>query len=501
MAEDLFARDYRRLSDVKGGTSIEDQGTDIAASAAENGWRLHGTPYIDDGFSASRYARKKRDDFEQLVADLQSGPSGRESQFGADVLMLWESSRGSRKVGEWVSFIELCEEKRVRIWVTTHERLYDPSNGRDRKSLIEDAVDSEYESYKTHRRVLRTAAAQAQKGRPYGEAPYGLMPVYDPKTGKLANWVEDPVRSIVPRELFRLLELHVPMADITRRFARRGYTNRSGLPFTHAHLTDMARRHSYTGIRAYKGTLYKAVWDGIVPRKRFWNVQRLLDAPGRATYRGGGTRHELTAGLRCSRCDSLVRVQDDNPNRRKPTYRCPAGCMNIQKEPIDDLIIGKQGDLGLLLEYLARKDIYELLAAPPSDDTTLQDLQARLAEARTERDEMREAKGANLAQVLVLANSLAAKEQEVADMEAREQELTLPSVVLSIIKPGVDVWQSWCEAPIAGRRQLVRLILSPKYLGYPYIIPSPRTGPNQPVLERVVWRKVKGAFPALSDGG
>lgn len=498
MARDLIARDYRRLSDAKGGTSLEDQGADNAASADENGWTLHGTPYIDDGLSASRYAKKRRDDFEQLVADLQSGPTGREGRFGADVLMLWESSRGSRKVGEWVSFIELCEEKQVRIWVTTHERLYDPANGRDRKTLIEDAADSEYESYKTHRRVLRAAAAQAQKGRPYGEAPYGLVPVYDQKTGKLINWVEDPVRSIVPRELFRLLERHVAMADITRRFARRGYTNRSGRPFSHEHLADMARRHSYTGIRAYKGTLYEAVWDGIVPRKRFWNVQRLLDTPGRATYRGGGTRYELTAGLRCSRCDGPFRVQDNNPNRRKPTYRCETGCMNIQKAPIDELIIGKQGDLGLLLEYLARDDIYEILAAPSSDDDALVDLQARLAAARAERDEMRNARGKNLAEVMVLANSLGDKEQEVVEMEARERELTLPSVVLSIIKPGVDIWQSWGEAPIAGRRQLVRLILSPRYLGYPYVLPSPRTGPNQPVLERIVWRKVKGAFCAPS---
>ncbi|MDX3748692.1 recombinase family protein [Streptomyces sp. AK08-02] len=499
MAEDLIARDYRRLSDRKGGTSVKDQGVDNAASAAENGWVLHSKPYVDDGLSASRYAKKKRDDFEQLLADLQSGPSGRESQFGADVLMLWESSRGSRKVGEWVSFIELCEEKRVRIWVTTHERLYDPSNGRDRKSLIEDAVDSEYESYKTHRRVSRSAAAQARLGRPYGEAPYGLMPVYDPKTGKLANWVEDPARSIVARELFRLLERHVSMGEITRRFERRGYTNRSGRPFTHEHLADMARRHSYAGIRAYKGTLYEAVWDGIVPQKRFWNVQRFLDTPGRATYRGGGARHELTAGLLCAKCDGPFRVQDDNSNRRKPTYRCQAGCMNIQKAPVDDLLIGREGDLGLLLEYLAREDIYELLAAPPSSDASLVDLQTRLAAARAERDEMRDAKGANLAQVLVLANSLAAKELEVAGMEAQERELTLPSVVLSIIKPGVDVWQSWCEAPIAGRRQLVRLILSPRYLGYPYVLPSPRTGPNQPVLERIVWRNVRGAIPALAD--
>lgn len=499
---ELIAREYRRLSDAKGGTSLNDQGTDNAAAAADNDWRLHASPYIDDGLSASRYATKRRDDFEQLVADLRSGPTGRQGAFGADVLMLWESSRGSRKVGEWVSFIELCEEKQVRIWVTTHERLYDPRNGRDRKSLIEDAADSEYESYKIHRRVTRTAAAQARAGRPYGQAPYGLMPVYDPANGKLQTWVEDPRRAMVVRELFRLLELHVPTAEITRRFERRGYTTREGKPFTGPHLIDMAGRASYTGLRTYKGTLYEGIWDGIVPRERFWNVQRLLGAPGRATYRGGGTRYELTAGLRCSRCDSLLRVEfggeGGKRQRRKPAYKCNRGHVVVERQPIDDLIIGKPDDLGVLLEFLSRDDIYERLAVDSDDDTTLQDLRAQLTTARAERDEMRDAKGATLAEVLVLANSLAAKEKEVEDLEERERQLTLPTVVLSLIKPGANVWQTWCETSIAGRRQLVRLFLSPKYLGIPYILPSPRTGPNQPVAERLVWRHVSGAIPELA---
>jgi DNA invertase Pin-like site-specific DNA recombinase len=502
---ELIAREYRRLSDAKGGTSINDQGSDNAAAADDNDWKLHGTPYIDDGLSASRYAKKRRDDFEQLVADLHTGPTGRESAFGADILMLWESSRGSRKVGEWVSFIELCEEKQVRIWVTTHERLYDPRNGRDRKSLIEDAADSEYESYKTHKRVTRTAGNQARMGRPYGQAPYGLMPVYDPQTGKLETWAEDPVRSIVVRELFRLLELHVPTAVITRRFERRGYTNREGKPFCGAHLIDMAHRASYTGLRTYKGELFEGVWDGIVPRTRWWNVQRILGAPGRVTYRGGGTRYELTAGLRCSRCNSLLKVEFDGDGgkryRRKPAYKCGSGHVTIEKQPVDDLIIGTPGDLGVLLEFISRDDIYDILTAPSSDDATVLELKAQLARARAERDEMRKAKGSTLAEVLVLANSLAAKEQEVNDLEARERELTLPSIVLSIIKPGADVWQTWQEMPIAGRRQLVRLFCSPKYLGIPYILPSPRSGPNQPITERLVWRTVSGPIPAIAVEG
>lgn len=495
----LIAREYRRLSDAAGGTSIDDQGAENGAAADENGWDLHGEPYIDDGLSASRYARKSRDDFDQLVADLESAPTGRESRFGADILMLWESSRGSRRVGEWVSFIELCEQKHVRIWVTTHERLYDPANGRDRKSLIEDAADSEYESYKTHRRVTRTAANQARAGRPYGEAPYGLMPVYDPKTGKFLNWVEDPNRSMVPRELFIFLEKGFSLYAIESEFAKRGYLNRSGRPFSRSHLRDMALRHSYAGYRYHKGEIYEGTWKGIVPRDRFWNVQRILRAPERVTHRGGGAKHVLTAGLTCGVCTGLFKVS--TRSGRKPSYVCEAGCLYIQKAPVDELVIGSEivnrdgtrvRNLGTLLAYLARKDLHQLLAVPGSDDAAMQELRDALSLARAERDEMRQAKGSNMAEIAILSNSLAAKEQQVDELEGRERQLTLPPSILKLVDPGGDVWDSWHRAPISARREVARILLAPRLLGELVILPSPRRGPIQSVLERLEYRRTDG---------
>ncbi|WP_406262502.1 recombinase family protein [Streptomyces chartreusis] len=481
----LVAREYRRLSDAKGGTSLQRQGLNNGQAAAENDWDL-GEPYIDDGLSASRFARKRRDDFEQLVADLQSGPTGRDSRFGAEILVLWESSRGSRRVGEWVSLIELLEDKGVRIWVTTHERMYDPRNGRDRKSLLEDAVDSEYESYKTHKRVTGTAAVEASKGRPHGWPPDGLMAVYDEKTGRLLTWVENPERSQIPKQLFELLEAGHSLLSIAGRFRRAGYLNLSGKPFSREHLRDMALRHAYAGLRYHRGTVYDGVWDGIVSTKRFWAVQKILNNPARKTTRDGRAKHELTAGLKCGRCGGPMAV---NTKLGQLVYRCQKGCVHIQKAPVDDLIIGRHRDLGVLLEYLARDDIYEILRAPASGDAAVQAVQACLAKARAERDEMRDHKGATLAEVLVLANSLQAKEAEVAELEAREREMTLPASVLSIVKPGVDVWASWTRAPLAARRSTVRLIMTPRYLGTPYILPSPRMGPNQPVVERISWTK------------
>ncbi|MEV6614230.1 recombinase family protein [Streptomyces sp. NPDC051051] len=483
----LRAREYRRLSDRKGGRSIEDQGRDNRLAADDQEWTL-GEPYIDDGRSASRYARRRRDDFDRLVADLQTGPTGRQSAFGADVLMLWESSRGSRKVGEWVAFIELCEQQAVRIWVTTHERLYDPANGRDRKALIDDAVDSEYESYKTHRRLVRTAPADAERGRPYGKAPYGLRPVYDQKNGRLLTWEADPARAYVVQELFRILEAGHTLAAAEREFLGRGHLNASGRPFQREQLRAMALRHAYAGLRYYKGTVYQGIWNGIVPEPQFWNVHGMLTASGRGTSPGGELLHAVTAALTCGRCWTLLgpRYEEGRPD----VYRCAkCGGSKIQKDPVDDLLIGTAEEPGVMLAYLARPDIYEVLSAPAGTDTTVRQVQADLARARAERDELRAATGETLAEVRLLAASLAKKEQQVLELEARERALLLPSVVQSIVQPGRDVGESWAAAPLKAQRMLVRLICRPGYLGRPCVIPSTHAGRNQPpVTTRIEWR-------------
>src|SRR4051794_30031468 len=129
-------REYLRVSLDRSGRarSLEEQHNDNLEAARARDVMLE-QAYRDESISASRYSRKARDGFGQLLADLEKG------RFGAEELWLWESSRGSRKVREWVTLIESCEAQRVRIHVTSHGRTYDPSNSRDRRSLLEDAVD------------------------------------------------------------------------------------------------------------------------------------------------------------------------------------------------------------------------------------------------------------------------------------------------------------------------------------------------------------------------
>ena len=166
-------------------------------------------------------------------------------------MWLWESSRGSRKVGEWVTLIELCEQYGVNIHVTTHNRTYDPANGRDRRSLLEDAVDSEYESGKISQRLKRAAAANAAAGKPHGRAPYGYARRYDERTRKMITQEPEPTEAPVVRELFDRVRSGHSLRSIAADFEARGIRTRTGKVFSPQHLRVLATTAAYAGLRVH----------------------------------------------------------------------------------------------------------------------------------------------------------------------------------------------------------------------------------------------------------
>lgn len=241
------AREYLRVSVDRSGRarSLEEQHADHVRVAAEQGWTLAESAYRDESISASRYFRKVRAGFDALIADLEHG------RFGAQVLMIWESSRGSRRVGEWVRLLELCEARSVSIFVTTHGRCYEPGNGRDRRSLLEDAVDSEYESAKLSSRQRRAAAANAAAGRPHGCIPYGYRRVFHPQTRALIAQEPEPAEAEVVAELYRRLIGGHSLKGIARDLGERGIMTRSGKAWTAQHLRSLAIKPLYAGLRSH----------------------------------------------------------------------------------------------------------------------------------------------------------------------------------------------------------------------------------------------------------
>ncbi len=490
----VIAREYLRVSvDGSGrGRSVDEQHDDNERVAGELGWTL-AEPYRDVDRSASRYARKVREGYDQLTSDLAAGT------FGASVLLLWESSRGSRKVSEWVTLIELCEKQHVRIHVTTHNRTYDPANGRDRRSLLEDSVDSEYESSKISMRIKRASAATAAAGKPHGRVPYGYRRRYDDQTRQLIAQEPDPVQAPIIVELFERLREGHTLRGIAMDYAARGIVNKSGVPFSGEHLRSVALNVAYCGLRVHDparvgnklsatATTTTATWPPLVDRATFLAVQAILSAPERLNHRPGKARHLLSMIARCAVCGGRLAARTGRG--RSPgdgEYQChDKGCVRIDKASVDALAES------VMLAWLGRPDVYESFAAGTDDDTALAAVRDEVAELRARADELADAVAAGALSVTLAARSEPKIRAQIRSAETREAELSTPSVLRGLITPGEDVAAQWDAAPISTRREIARLLLSPNYIGEMRIQRSPTRGNRCPVERRVEWQRENG---------
>jgi DNA invertase Pin-like site-specific DNA recombinase len=467
---------------------LEEQHADHVRVAAEQGWALAEGAYRDESVSASRYSRKVRAGFDALIADLEG------CRFGAQVLMIWESSRESRRVGEWVRLLELCEQHSVSIFVTTHGRCYEPGNGRDRRSLLEDAVDSEYESAKMSSRQWRAAAANAAAGRPHGCVPYGYRRVFDPQTRALIAQEPEPVEAEVVAELYRRLIQGHSLKGIARDYGERGIRTRSGKAWTAQHLRSLAIKPLYTGLRAHSpgrrggdhlvdlDGLYEGQWPGLVSRADWFAVARLLRAPERRTTRAGRARHLLSYIAHCGVCAGPLTVA-----YRKSTeaqYVCTRkGCVLIRQADLDGL--AEQ----VMLDYLAQPDVIDTLHASEHEgDRELSQVRDQLAAVRARHEQLADAVAAGTVSVATLIRAEPTLLAEISILETRERELSTPSALRELIEPGADVAQRWATTPMSTRREIARLLLAPDLIGQLRLGPRPGRGRvPTPAHERTGW--------------
>ncbi len=497
-------REYLRVSMDRSGRarSVDEQHDDNQQAARGRGVTL-AEPYVDNSVSASRYTSKVRGDFNRLLGDLASG------RFDAEELWLWEHSRGSRRVSEWVQLIEACEQAGVHIYVTTHGRAYAPANGRDRRSLLEDAVDSEYESSKVSVRSKRAAAANAAAGLPHGPTPYGYQRIYDPLTKRLVRQEPHPEEAPVVRELFDRLRRGHSLRGIAADFAARGIGTRArerdgvmvpGKPFSAQHLRSMALTPVYIGLRIHApgqvgghrhdltGAV-KGIWEPLVTEETFYGVRRMLNSPERKTTRPGRARHLLSLIAKCGECGGPLAVTR-RADRARPAqvgeerYQCNTkGCVRVNKAELDALAEDA------ILGYLSGPDVYEPLAVAEHGDDRLQQVRGDLGKARAELDDLRTAVVAGRLSVANLTAVEPGLLTRVTTLEDDERELATPSALRRLLDPGEDIRLTWKDKDIAVQRAVARIVLSRDLVGELRVIRRPRNAGNRrtPADQRVLW--------------
>lgn len=458
----VIGREYLRVSYDRSGRarSNDEQHQDNLDAAPGLGISNFGDPYIDIG-SASRHARKKRLDFGRLLDDLDGG------RFGADVLLIWESSRGSRKVSEWCQLIESCEAVGVKIAVTTHSRVYDPSNPRDRRSLQEDAVDAEYESEKTRGRVKRAVNTSATDGAPHGRTPFGYRRYVDQETRKVKQ-VPDPDEAPIVVEMFTRVAAGHSLIALSRDLTARGIVSRKGVPFGPQTIRWMLLAPLYRGKRVHSpGTsaqrlanpqnLYDAAWESLVSDELWFAVESRLRDPARITQRPGRGKHLLSMIATCDKCGGPLSATYRHKGKRR--YQCQQGAhLLIDADKLDTWAESE------VLGLLTRPDLVERLMPEPVNPEALNDARDEVARIRAEHQYLIAEVGAGRSSAAMMAAEPAILAR-LRLAESMVKELTTPAGLRQLIDPGPQVVQQWEKAPMEAKREIVRLLFRPGMFG------------------------------------
>ncbi|AEV86656.1 hypothetical protein ACWT_5639 [Actinoplanes sp. SE50] len=375
------------VSDLYARKSTKDAGRSVARQ--ERAWRADcategltpGRVFVDPELSASRYAKKARPDFAALLDHIR--------QDGCQVISLWEPSRGSRQMGEWVNFIDLCRLKGIliRIFGDDDPQTYDPRRQRDRDHLFKEGMAAEGESERLSTRSRAGIADAAVNGRPHGKIPDGYKRIYttpdEDADGSLLNarklhveQVIDEDRAAIYRAAAEGILNGVPVNYIARVLtAWQVPTPRGATRWSGGALYNSLLRPSLEGHRELNGIIItRDAWPPILDADTVARLRQLREAP-RTSRSHNDTRlkYMLSGLVQCGLCRRPLSGLYDRKTAGT-RYECMitrGGCCRVstEMEPVDSLVSA------MVTDRLREPDA--LAVFEPSADANLQAQQAQ----------------------------------------------------------------------------------------------------------------------------
>lgn len=350
------------------GMSVEGQEEEARERADELGVNIVAV-YNDNNLSSSEFRQKERKDWPRMLADIEAGR--------LKVIIMWDTSRGSRDLEDWVKFLKLIAKHGVLVHAVSHERTYNPQNHRDWEVLAQDGVKNAAFSKQLSANVKRGYRRSARAGRPRGVPAFAWKRVYDPDSGKMTTQesvkeMEKYVVEIFDRFVSGTARNALAVELNWRNRAPEDHPNwfplsRDGKPWRHNSLTKILRNPVYIGKLRDRATgeLLEGNWDGFIDETTWWSAQRLMDAT--TTSRDPRARYLLTRIARCGRCGSRMSVaaqtyyicsgkgEDDEP---LPTG---AGCTSMKVAWLDEVVFD------LLADRLCKRRLIEKLTEADSE--------------------------------------------------------------------------------------------------------------------------------------
>lgn len=470
---------YGRASkDPKGGgTSVNKQiERGLAWAAREHVAVTEDRVVRDDNRSASR-GSKERPGFIQVRDMVGRGL--------ADVLILWEVSRSSRDLEEFMGLVNACADNGINISVSGTR--YDPRKVDDWLPLVFQGVMSEAEARRIRQRNIDSVETNARRGTPHGRIPYGYRRVYDPKTGVLigqtpfdehdpsrlsdeARVIADAVKAVLEGVTLRQIcrELNAQGVPTPRKpRARTLSENPSGIvsvwePST---LRQLMLNPTIAGRRVHRGEdIGPAAWEPIVDYGTWLRLRNFLRDPSRLSVsnpRGPAPRHLLSGIARCGECGARLKAAT-NLSRMPRAYTCRTeGCMRVTAaaDRVDERVEA------VLMALFHRPDFRGALAdAQRRRESAARngpDIASLIAKKEAEFDAVEELREQGELTLRAYAAETKRLEEAIKGLQT-QQAANVSSPALRRLLTAATLQDGWKNADLMDRREVVRLLLDVK---------------------------------------
>lgn len=148
---------YLRISEDQAGLAlgVARQAKETAELCERKGWAITGT-YTDNNISASRYSRKQRPAYQQLLLDIEA------RKF--DAVVFWDQDRLVRQPKELEEFISICERADLKLLASIGDSINVDTGEGLLVLRIKGAVAAE-ESRKTSARIKSKQRQLMEKGQ------------------------------------------------------------------------------------------------------------------------------------------------------------------------------------------------------------------------------------------------------------------------------------------------------------------------------------------------
>jgi DNA invertase Pin-like site-specific DNA recombinase len=258
-------------------------------SQQHEGWVLGRPRYDDGGFSGGNLERPA---LQHLLADIRTGR--------IDIVVVYKVDRLTRSLADFARLVEIFDAEAVSFVSVTQQFNTTSSMGRLTLNVL--LSFAQFEREVTGERIRDKIAASKKKGMWMG----GNVPLgYDADERTL---VINPAEAENVRRIFALYRELGSVRRVKEEADRLGLhtkcittlngTERSGKPFSRAHLYGLLANPIYTGRIAHKGRLYPGQHPALIDEETWTAVQDQLAAHARNhRRRAKAAEPSLLAGL------------------------------------------------------------------------------------------------------------------------------------------------------------------------------------------------------------